>query len=492
MNTRSAGLLLSAIIALVGLFVIDMRLAVSVDPATTATTSTTTTTTTTPSTSTTATTTTATKAKDPGPRSGAGAAGGPIAGLTANQTKFFQASLIDFSEAETVEEGLGPTMNLDSCAGCHSQPAIGGSSPAVNPQVEFAKKLGAANKLPSFITANGPAREVRFIKNADGSPDGGVHDLFTIAGRSDAPGCAMSQPDFARAMANKNAIFRIPTPVFGAGLIEAIPDSAIIANQAATATQRHTFGIRGRPNIVLAGSTISGQPNTNGNDGTIARFGWKGQNKSLLLFSGEAYNVEMGITNELFQTERNEQSTCQYDSSPNDTTNSDSVDTVGTLSAIERFSIFMRLLAPPKPSTDTPGGAPSIVRGSSVFNTVGCAACHTPTMRTGNSTVAALRNQPVNLYSDLMLHDMGPGLADGVSQGQAGPRDFRTAPLWGLGQRLFFLHDGRTSDLIAAIQAHASGSSRTNDASEASFVVARFNDLKETQKQDLLNFLRSR
>jgi len=113
-------------------------------------------------------------------------------------------------------------------------------------------------------------------------------------------------------------------------------------------------------------------------------------------------------------------------------------------------------------------------------------------MKTGNSTVAALRYQPVNLYSDLMLHDMGPGLADGVSQGQAGPRDFRTAPLWGLGQRIFFMHDGRTSDLIAAIQAHASGSTRTNDASEANIVVANFNNLREYQKQDVLNFLRSR
>ena len=495
-RSRSSGLLLSAILALIGLFLIDVEFASSLDPAATQAApaaTTTTAATATPATSTTAGATAAvTRAKDPGARPGAGAAGGPIPGLTPNQQKFFQAGLLDFAEQETVEEGLGPTMNLDSCAGCHSQPAIGGSSPPLNPQVAFAKKLGAVNRLPSFITANGPVREVRFIKNANGTPDGGVHDLFTIAGRSDAPGCAMGQPDFATAVASKNAIFRIPTPLFGAGLIEDIPDSAILANQTVNAPQRRTFGIRGRPNIVLAGSTISGQPNNNGNDGTIARFGWKGQNKSLLLFSGEAYNVEMGITNELFQTERNEQGTCQYSATPNDTTQSDSADGIGTLSGFEKFAIFMRFLAPPMPSATVPGGAPSITRGQGVFSTVGCAACHTPMMRTGNSTVAALRNQTVNLYSDLMLHDMGPGLADGVSQGQAGPRDFRTAPLWGLGQRIFFLHDGRTSDLIAAIQAHASGSTRSNDASEASLVVANFNNLRETQKQDLLNFLRSR
>ncbi len=106
-------------------------------------------------------------------------------------------------------------------------------------------------------------------------------------------------------------------------------------------------------------------------------------------------------------------------------------------------------------------------------------------MKTGNSTIAALRNQPVDLYSDLLVHDMGDALADGVTQGGAGPREFRSAPLWGLGKRIFFLHDGRTSDLIVAIRDHASS------GSEANGVVARFNALSESAKQDLLNFLRS-
>jgi CxxC motif-containing protein (DUF1111 family) len=110
---------------------------------------------------------------------------------------------------------------------------------------------------------------------------------------------------------------------------------------------------------------------------------------------------------------------------------------------------------------------------------------------TGNAAVAALRNQPVNLYSDLLLHDMGPGLADGVSQGQAGPREFRTAPLWGLGQRIYFLHDGRTRDLLLAIKAHRSGGSSNGDASEANTVIGQFEALSESEKQDVLNFLRS-
>jgi CxxC motif-containing protein (DUF1111 family) len=424
-------------------------------------------------------------ARDPGVRFGAADAGGPIAGLTTNEGLFFQQGKADFEEAEEVDEGLGPTMNLDGCGGCHSQPATGGTSPAINPQVAFANKDNATNRVPSFIRADGPVREARFVRNPDGTPDGGVHALFTIAGRDDAPGCVLAQPDFEREVARRNVIFRIPTPVFGAGLIEQVPDSAILANQASNTSQKSALGIRGKPNIVLASGTISGQTNNNGNDGTIARFGWKAQNKSLLLFSGEAYNVEMGITNELFQTERDETPSCQFAAVPNDSQNFDATDAFAGTTAIQNFANFQRFLAPPTPSSDTPGGAGSIGRGKGLFTSVGCAHCHTPTLRTGNSAVVALRNQDVNLFSDLLVHDMGVGLADGVSQGQAGPREFRSAPLWGLGKRIFFLHDGRTSDLAAAIQAHRS------DGSEANSVVRNFNNLRESQKQDVLNFLRS-
>jgi CxxC motif-containing protein (DUF1111 family) len=96
-----------------------------------------------------------------------------------------------------------------------------------------------------------------------------------------------------------------------------------------------------------------------------------------------------------------------------------------------------------------------------------------------------LQDRPVNLFSDLLLHDMGDGLADGISQGAAGPREFRTTPLWGVGQRIFFLHDGRTDDLLQAIQAHGS------PGSEANAVVNKFNALTALQKQAILDFLRS-
>ncbi len=430
-------------------------------------------------------------ARDPGVRGGAAGAGAPIAGLTRTELAFFNAGKDDFEEEEKIADGLGPTMNLGSCAACHLQPAVGGTSPAVNPQVAFAKADGAANAVPSFITPKGPVREARFVKNADGTPDGGVHDLFTIAGRADAPGCALAQPDFDKELARRNVIFRIPTPVFGAGLIEQIPDKAILANEADDAPRKKDLRIRGRPNIVLAGHAISGQANNNGNDGTVARFGWKAQNKSLLLFSGEAYNVEMGITNELFQTERDETPACQFAAVPNDITKTDAKTPVEGIGAIEKFAFFARFLAPPAPSRDAPGGAESIARGRKLFAAIGCALCHTPALSTGNAAVAALRNQPVNLFSDLLVHDMGPGLADGITQGQAGPREFRTAPLWGLGQRLFFLHDGRTSDLREAIRAHRSGSFFTRNSSEANAVIKNFNALADVQQQDVLNFLRS-
>jgi CxxC motif-containing protein (DUF1111 family) len=323
------------------------------------------------------------------------------------------------------------------------------------------------------------------VKNPNGTPDGGVHNLFTIAGRSDAPGCALAQQDFATESARGNIIFRIPTPTFGAGLIEQIPDNEILTNYTSNPTTKAALGIRGRPNIILPFHAVSGQPNKNGNDGTFGRFGWKAQNKSLLVFSGEAYNVEMGITNEAFQTERDETATCQFTTVPNSVTKVDSPTLLDGLSSIEKFAFFMRFLAPPMPSPDTPGGAESIARGRSLFDRIGCGLCHTPTLQTGNATVTALRNQPVHLYSDLLLHDMGVGLADGIVQGQAGPREFRTAPLWGLGQRIFFLHDGRTADLRVAILVHQS------KGSEANAVIRNFNQLPDSQKQDVLNFLRS-
>ena len=404
---------------------------------------------------------------DPGPRPGTNQgpplAGMPLQGLSPQEQQAFKNAAAVFAEVEGVAKGLGPQFNSDSCASCHAYPAAGGASPLVNPQIAVAGKNGAQNQVPPFIQLNGPVRAVRFRNLPNGGgPDGGVHDLFTIAGRSDAPAaCSIAQPDFSN---TNNLVFRTPTVTFGLGLIEAIADSSLRANLAANAARKQALGIRGLFN-------------TSPNDGTIMRFGWKAQNKSLLMFSGEAYNVEEGVSNELFPTEREENSACATNPLPEDHPNP----ITGGPADIESFSAFMRFLAPPAPSPANQ----STTNGNSIFESIGCAMCHTPSLQTGNAVSAALRNQTVNLYSDLALHNMGPGLADGITQAQALGGDWRTAPLWGLGDKLFLLHDGRTNDLAQAILQHDS------PGSEAHQVIQNYQTLTPQQKQDLLNFLRS-
>jgi len=502
-------------------------------------------------------------AVDPGVRGGTPGAGGPVAGLTAAQMAFFTAAQARFSTIETVPAGLGPGFNELACANCHIAPAVGGASPATNPQVTDANVMGATNVIPSFVTANGPIREARFISNPDGTPDGGVHDLFSIQGRSDAPGCVFAQPDFATQVANNNVIFRIPINTFGDGLVEGLPDLAL----------QTTFNAQAQQNASLG---ISGQFNRSGNTGNITRFGWKAQNSSMLMFAGEAYNVEEGVTNQLFPNERNftqpgqgeptASAQCAPNPEPEDTVNT--VDTINSGSAISdnnpdtiNFALFMSLLAPPTPavpfmtsstastgsssttstpastgtsmtststtssttnsttptsstvamasvlpmaagsstsstssaatsSTTSTASAASITAGFQAFTNVGCSGCHIVTQTTTNlalidtETNPNISNTGLNTFSDYAVHSMGQGLADQVSQGNANGTQFRSAPLWGVGQRVFFLHDGRTNDLMQAIQQHASS------GSEANQVIAQFNMLSTTDQQNILNFLR--
>jgi CxxC motif-containing protein (DUF1111 family) len=468
--------------------------------------------------------------KDPGPRSGAAGAGNFFPTLNANEQLLFNQAMGRFAEVDSVSgtieagSGLGPTFNGNSCAQCHAQPAIGGTSPGQkspqnpvsNPQVALATLDGATNTVPSFITASGPVREARFVAvdptNLYSGLDGGVHDLYTIQGRTDAPGCTLAQPNFTTQLSYGNVIFRIPTPTFGLGLVENTPDATLVSNLSATASSRSKLG-------------IGGSFNTSGNDGTITRFGWKAQNKSLLIFAAEAYNVEQGVTNEGFPNERNTTTGCVFNATPEDKSNivngnPSSVNfgtTVGTVSEMSsdlvNFAAFMRLLAPPTPATATT----STTNGSNLFNQIGCNLCHSTSLQTAASPFTGMSNVTYHPYSDFALHHMGAGLADGINQGGAGADQFRTAPLWGLGQRLFFLHDGRTADLVQAIQAHYFSTNQyceqvasaqlfyvltTNSVyepelqsiscnSEANAVINSYNKLSTTQQQDLLNFLRS-
>ncbi|HSY52981.1 MAG TPA: di-heme oxidoredictase family protein [Opitutaceae bacterium] len=420
---------------------------------------------------------------DPGVRSGSADAGNMLPGLTTDQSNAFVIAQTTFGEVDSVSgtlpgetgSGLGPSFNLNSCAGCHVFPSIGGSSPFTNPQIRVATLDGAHNVIPSFISATGPVREARFKLNPDGSPDGGVHDLFVITGRSDAPaGFALQQTDFASQVSAHNVIFRIPSPTFGDGLIEMIPDRTISDNKLSNTSQKSALG-------------IAGTQNRSGNDGTVTRFGWKAQNKSLLMFASEAYNVEQGVTNDLFPNPRETGGFATPTAFPEDTVDL----ATGGISDIENFMIFMRLLDAPQQRIPTGISATSVANGQNNFNTVGCVLCHSTSMKTGPCSVAALSNKDVFLFSDLLIHHMGPGLADGVSQGGAAGDQFRSAPLWGLGQRIFLLHDGRTTNLITAIEDHASNANSTYPASEANKVVQNYNNLSSSQQQDLLNFLRS-
>jgi CxxC motif-containing protein (DUF1111 family) len=417
-------------------------------------------------------------------------------------TAFFNDGLVRMQAVESVSHsptgnnGLGPRFNSNSCSSCHAQPAVGGTGAANNPQFAFTTSgVAPGDSTPQFITAHGPTREARFpfFMNPNGTvntgaPNGGVEDLFTVSGRPDAGSCRLQQPNFRQAMNANNVIFRIPTPVFGAGLIENLDDSTLLQNQ--RANLQNNFG-------------ISGSFNHNGNDGTITRFGWKAQNKSLHIFSGEAYNVEMGISNLLFGQDRplpeEEQAgglpaNCLNLSGtgyPEDASNPTSSPNAAVLDDASAFANFARFLAAPPPGGVVMNGRTvsqqSIANGRSLFSAIGCATCHNPSPGTtqASNLVPALSHAPVPAYSDLEIHHMGTGLADNVSQGGAGGDQFRTAPLWGLGQRIFLLHDGRTTDLMQAIGAHSS------QGSEANTVERNFDNLSQSQQQDLLNFLRS-
>ena len=489
--------------------------------------------------------------KDPGVRGGAPGAGGPISGLQPNELALFTEGLARVTQLESVcdtcsdvtlggnthedpnlatltnSSGLGARFNGDQCSVCHQQPAIGGSGGFLvpNPQDGSGRfrtpenpmfdliphRKGGQNYVPSFITQYGPIREVRFQRKPDGTPDGGVHQLFTVVGRSDSgsPACSaaeLPQPDFETQFRNGNLSFRIPLQMFGLGMVEAIQDATIVNNSAATSALRAPLG-------------IGGLPNRSGNDGTITRFGWKGQNKSLAIFSGEAYNVEMGVTNDVFPTSTDETPNCsQGKNEPNDITRTDADDSrnqafnnpLHIVPDWLEFAIFMRQLAPPQP---VPFSA-SALHGQQLFGTgvnnpgIGCFLCHTPAMVTGpRHETHALESIQANLYSDLLIHHMGRDLADNVTQGLAQGDMFRTTPLWGVGQRIFFLHDGRTSDLLAAIQAHASKHGGKDHAerlarpldeggnhyppSEATAVIQNFNALSQSDQQAILDFLRS-
>ena len=358
----------------------------------------------------------------------------PVQGLSSSQVAEFNAGKVVFLEVETAEAGLGPIFNDVSCVACHFRGGAGGAS---------------------------RTSVIRF-----GRITNGVFDPLEALGGPLLQRRAIDPKYLERIPREANIVAgRVTTPLFGAGLVEAIPDSAILA----LAAQVKPDGVKGRAALVTDAITGSSR---------IGRFGWKAQHASLNAFSADAYLNEMGVTNEIFS----------HENAPNGNAAllaeadkfSDPEDKASTTTSKPDFILtadYMRLLAPVPRATANA----SIIKGELIFRELGCAVCHVPSLKTGSSPIAALSNRPVDLYSDLLLHDMG-SLGDGIVQGTATGVEMRTAPLWGLRLRDAFLHDGRASTAELAVLAHAG---------EAKIARDRFAKLTADRKKSLLDFLGS-
>jgi CxxC motif-containing protein (DUF1111 family) len=452
-------------------------------------------------------------ATDPGPRTGTAGAGTFQNGLTTNEKGFEPAITGQFEQPFSVsgtpscactatcspntcqsQFGLGPRYNSNSCASCHAQPAAGGSSPPSNPLFELGF-TNPSNPMPSFEATNGPVLVPRFpYQISDLSlPDGLVHQLFTIQGRSDnLPGCTLAQPNFSQASSDGDLVFRQPLPTFGDGYIEIIENTDILNNLNSNLAQKQAYGIGGAANIA--------------DDGSVSRLGWKAQWRAILPASGAEENVEMGVTNEMFPTETDQtNANCITNPVPEDFTNYAYTGTefVGTNypwnfpEGADRSAIFIRFLEQPTPGScvaDATYGetaAQTCSNGQQQFSNAGCAMCHTVSYTTPAGSIPNMGHVKAVLYSDLLLHHMGPCLADNIVQGVAQGDMWRTPPLWNVGQRYWFLHDGRTNNIVTAIEDHNCTGNSQYPASEANQVVTKFNGLSAKNQQDLIYFLRS-
>ena len=363
--------------------------------------------------------------------------GGPLPGITPIEFSEFRLGLEDFTEVETAEEGLGPAFNGTSCASCHNVPAIGGGGILLELRAGYRDGSGGHAAL-----------------NAAG--DTLIHLLSTPS-----HACQVQMPDDVTVIAR-----RAPIPLFGAGLVEAIPDEQLLALE--DPVDRNRDGVSGRAAIVVDAATGARR---------VGRFGWKAQHATLLAFSGDAYRNEMGITNDLFPHESafgisaEQMRTCDPFPDPEDRR-----DPRTGRRGIDNFEAFMKLLAPPARGVVTDAAA----GGEQIFTAVGCATCHVPRLTTGPSSHPAFNRRSVDLFSDLLLHDVGTG--DGISQAAAEPEEIRTPALWGLRLRRPLLHDGSAVTLVDAIERHGG---------EADLSRRGFERLTRDERERLLAFLRS-
>ena len=363
--------------------------------------------------------------------------GDPLPGLTAFEFEEFRLGLDDFLEVESAEEGLGPAYNNTSCAGCHNVPAIGGIAPVTTTRAGIRGDDGSYRDIE-------PGRNSLF-------------QLFSIPTHS----CQSMIPPEANVISR-----RVPIPLFGAGLVEMISDDTLL--RMADPEDLDRDGISGRAPFVL--DLVTGESR-------VGRFGWKSQRATLMDFGGDAYRNEMGITNDLFPHELtfrlSERQLALCDSQPEP---EDVVEPSTGRRGIDNFNSFMRFLAPPARGSITN----EAVTGRLVFDSIGCSICHVPVLTTARNSNPLFDQRAVNLFSDLLLHDVGTG--DGIGQAGAAPEELRTPPLWGLRFRRPLLHNGSASTVTDSILQH------TNEAS-----VARdgFLSLSSYDRSALIAFLGS-
>ena len=360
--------------------------------------------------------------------------GDALPGLTAAELDLFTAGKEEFLNVETIASGLGPIFNNVSCVACHSTPVAGGTS-----QI--------------FVTRFG--RTINGIFDPLESFGGSLLQDHAID-----PACQEVIPPEANTIAHRQT-----PPLFGLGLIEAIPDDAIKS----LALRPAVDGITGHAAIITDVTTGAER---------VGRLGMKCQHATILGFSGDAYLNEMGITNRFFPHENapngNAALLAMFDTTLDP---EDVADPITNRSDIDTVADFQRLLAPAQPLPFTPAA----LAGQRAFNDIGCAHCHMPQLMTGPSTVAALNHKPVNLYSDLLLHDMGT-LGDGIAQSAATAKEMRTTPLWGLRFTAPYLHDGRALTIDAAIRGHDGQGKAARD---------RYARLRPEDSRALLEFLGS-
>jgi len=363
--------------------------------------------------------------------------GSPLAGLTGDEHARFDAGVAEFTAAEEVDEGLGPVFNEDACSVCHDAP-LGGTTGRL--ETRFGRWRNG--KFDPLANLGGSLIQDHAIGRVP-------------AGRGFFRFVAEVVPRGANVRTS-----RLTTPLFGLGLVDAVPDQTLL--DLARAEARNSPNTKGTPHMVTDVGTGATR---------VGRFGWKAQQATLHTFAGDAYLNEMGITSPDFPDENCPQGNCDLlKFNPVPTLNDEG-------DGVTAFADFMTMLAPPPRGRSTP----DVEQGARVFMAIGCADCHTPTLTTGDSPIAALSHKTFQPFSDFLLHNMGR-LGDGIVQGDAGGRDMRTAPLWGLTSRPVYLHDGRAKTPAAAILFHDGQGAKAR---------RNFAQLRGSQQQALLAFLRS-